>query len=125
MRRLKPLEIFIGGSVLLAIALPFAVAIGQPDARNAGAVIRLLVAGAIFGMFIFGFIAAGEGVRSSFVRRHFEQLERWSAFVMALGLGHWMGVMVGDTAIIWAFAFVILGACFRVYLDCLAKQPAA
>ena len=125
MRSLKPFTTFVGGSVLLAVTVGIGAALVQLDMRNPRGVAIWLVAGAIFGMFIFGPIAAGEAFRSAFVHRHFEQFERWSSLVMAMGLGHWIGTMLGDTGIIWAFALVSLGACFRVYLFGLAERPAA
>jgi hypothetical protein len=125
MRSLKPLTIFVGGSVLLALAVATGAAVVQPDMRSPGGVAIWLITGAMLGMFIFGPIAAGDAFPSAFVRRHFAQFERWSAFVLALGLGHWIGTMLGNSGIFWAFAFVFLGACFRVYLSGLVKRPAA
>ena len=125
MRSLKPFTTVVGGSLLLALAVATGAAVVQPDMRNPRGATICLVTGAILGMFIFGPIAAGDAFRSAFVRRHFEQFERWSAFILALGLGHWIGVGLGDSGIIWAFAFVFLGACFRIYLSGLAKRPAA
>jgi hypothetical protein len=124
MRSLRPLTTFVAGSVLLAVAVATGAALVQPDMRNPRGVTICLVTGAILGMLIFGPIAAGDGLRSAFVRRHFHQFERWSVFILALGLGHWIGVGLGDHGITWAFAFVFLGACFRVYLSSLAKRPA-
>jgi hypothetical protein len=123
MRSLKPFTILVGGLVLLAAAVATGAAIVQPDMRNARGIAICLAIGAILGTFTFGPIAAGDAFRSSFVRRHFAQFERWSAFVLALGLGHWIGMMLRDNGMIWAFAFVFLGACFRVYLSGLAKRP--
>jgi hypothetical protein len=125
MRSLKPFTTFLGGSVLLAVAVATGAAVVQPDMRNPRGVAICLVTGAMLGMLIFGPIAAGDTLRSAFVRRHFEQLERWSAFALALGLGHWIGMGLGDKGIICAVAFVFLGACFRVYLSGVAKRPAA
>src|SRR4051794_39813709 len=117
MRSLKPYTTFLGGSLLLAVAVATGAALVQPDMRNPRGIAVCLVTGAILGMFIFGPIAAGAAFRSVFVRRHFQQFERWSAFVLALGLGHWIGIGLGDNGMIWAFAFVFLGACLRVYLS--------
>lgn len=126
MRKLRPIEIFIAGSVLLAIALPLAVVAVQADARNAGAFIRLLVAGAVIGMFIFGFIAAGLGAPPAIVRRNCKALGRMSDFAFTLGLGHWMGTMLGQQyGLVWAFACVIVGGCFLNYFDGVVKRPAA
>jgi hypothetical protein len=122
MRTLKPITTFVGGSALLAVVVATGAAAVQPDVRNPRGVATWLVAGAILGAFIFGPAAAGNAFRSAFVRRHFEQFERWSAFVLALGLGHWIGRMLGDNGILWAFTFVFLGACFRVYLSVLATR---
>lgn len=124
MRSLKPFTTFVGGPVLLALAVATVAAVVQPDMRNPRGIAICLVTGAILGMFIFGPLAAGDACRSAFVRRHFEQLDRWSAFLLALGLGHWIGVGLGDRGIIWAFALVFLGACARIYLSAGAKRPA-
>lgn len=98
MRSLKPFTTFVGGSLLLAVAVATGAAVVQPDMRNPRGIAICLIMGAILGMFIFGPIAAGDAFRSAFVRRHFEQFERWSAFIGALGLGHWIGVGLGEAA---------------------------
>jgi len=125
MRPLKPFTTLVGGSVLLAVAVATGAAVVRSDMRNPRGVAICLVTGAILGMLIFGPIAAGDALRPAFVRRHFNQLERWSAFALALGLGHWLGMGLGDNGIIWAFAFVFLGAGFRIYLSGVANRRAA
>ena len=125
MRSLKPLMILVGGSLLLSVAVALVAAAAQPPLRNARGVALGLAAGLAVGMFVFGPIAAADVFRPAFVRRHFEQLERWSAVGLAMGLGHLVGTILGDKGIILAFAFVFLGACFRVYLSGVAKRPAA
>jgi hypothetical protein len=57
MRSLKPLTTFVGGSVLLAVAVVTRAAVVQPDMRNPRGVAICLVTGAVLGMFIFGPIA--------------------------------------------------------------------
>ena len=125
MRSLKPLTTFFGGSVLLAVAVAAGAILVDSEMRDPRGIAVCVVTGAILGMLIFGPIAAGEAFRSAFVRRHFEQFDRWSAFILALGLGHWIGVTLGENGIIWAFAFMFVGAGFRSYLSGLAKRPVA
>jgi hypothetical protein len=125
MKSLKPITTLVGGTFLLSGAMATAVAIVQPDFRNPGGVTICLVAGMVLGIFVFGPVAAGDAFRSAFVRRHVEQFDRWSAVVLAMGLGHWAGMGLGDMGLIVAFAFVFLGACFRVYLSGLARRRAA
>jgi len=125
MRPLKPFTTFVGGSALLAVAVATGAAVVRPDMRNPRGAAICLVTGAMLGMFIFGPVAAGDALRPAFVRRHFDQFERWSAFALAPGLGHWIGMGLGDNGIIWAFAFVFLGASFRIYLSGVANRRAA
>ena len=125
MKSLKPLTIFAGGSALLAVAVALSVAIAQSDFRNTRGIAICLAGGMVLGMFIFGPIAAPDVFRPDFVRRHFAHFERWSALLMAMGLGHWIGLAAGDAGIVLAFGLVFLGACFRVYLSGFANRPAA
>lgn len=125
MRPLKPLATFAGGTVLMAIAVASAVVVADSDLRGPRGVTVGVVMGGIFGMLVFGSIAAGDGLRSTFVRRHFEQFDRYSALLMAAGLGHCLDTWLGANGIVIAYALVFFGACFRTYLHGAAKRPAA
>jgi hypothetical protein len=46
--------------------------------RNPRGAVICVIIGGVLGMFIFGPIAAGETLRSAFVRRHFQQFERFA-----------------------------------------------
>jgi hypothetical protein len=106
----------------MAIGLALGASITDPDFRNPRGIVIPLVVGAGLGLLIFTPIAAGEAIQSNFVRRHFRQFDRWSAFFLALGLGHLLGLKFGDVGIAAAMIFIILSASFRVFLSNWAKQ---
>jgi len=57
---------------------------------------------------------------NEFVRRHGERFDRWSSFLLAMGLGHLILRMTGYLGFIIAGIAVFLAAGFRVYLSALA-----
>lgn len=121
-RPIKPLTTLIVGPVLTGAAMAIATAVVRPDLRNARAMLIALIAGTMFGLLMFGPIAAGEALRSTFVRRHLATFERWSAICIAMGLGHLIGSRLGTNGIFFAWGLVFVAACFRVYLSSVARR---
>jgi hypothetical protein len=122
MRPLKPIRILVAGSLLSGLAIAIGTAAAWPDARNARGITIAFVTGAIFGLLMFAPIAAGEALRSTFVRRHSAAFERWSAICIAMGLGHLIGSRLGTNGIFLAWGLVFVAACFRVYLSSVARR---
>jgi hypothetical protein len=120
---MKPFTIMSLGPLLLGLTLG-AVVLVDPMMRNVRGVLIGVVCGTTLGLFMFAPFAAGEVLRPRFVGRHLAQLDRWSAMLLAMGLGHCVFSRVGDYGLLIAFAVIVAAALFRVYLGVYAQQRA-
>jgi hypothetical protein len=118
MRSLKPITTLLFGPLLLAMAVSIAGAVADPGLRNPRGILIGLGIGMALGLLIFIPIAASDAFRWRFVRRHFQQFDDWSAFLLAMGLGHCVFLQMGDWSILAAFAAIFVGALVR---QCLSQ----
>ena len=125
MKALRPMTTLLLGSMLLGFAVAACGAAVLPQLREPRGIAICWATGTALGLLVFLPIAAGEGTRSRFVRRHFEHFERWSSVLLAMGVGHWLFSGIGDAGSVLAFVLVFVAACFRVYLSTVAKRSAA
>jgi hypothetical protein len=125
MRHLKPLTIVTLGPLLLGVAIAAGAAVFDASYRNARAAAVCIIAGVVFGLLLFVPIAAPEVFRPRFVRRHLEHFDRWSALVGALGLGHLLGLRLGEYGFIVAMLALGLCACSRIYLAGVPERRSA
>jgi hypothetical protein len=124
MKALRPITTLSLGPLLLAVAVAAVGAAVQPDLRTPRGMIICGVVGAAVGVLVFAPIAAGGTACPRFVRRHFEQFERWSSVLLSMGLGHLLFLRMGSAGGVVALALVFLSACLRVYLSELGKRHA-
>jgi hypothetical protein len=122
MRPLKPFTTFAAGSLVLAAVFGAVTLIAHPDRSTLRDLGVASAIGLLLGAPLFGAIAAGMVCPSQRVRRHFEQMERWSSILMAMGLGHWFSLQLGEYGTFVALALVFIGACFRIFLHGVAKR---
>lgn len=125
MRSLKPIATLLFGPLLLAIAVAIGGAVADPQMRKPRGILIGLGVGMALGLLIFTPIAASEAFGGRFMRRHFHQLERWSAFLLTMGLGHLLFLQIGDWGTLVAFALMFVCVLVRVCLSQVAKRPAA
>ena len=125
MKPLKPLTTVVLGPLLLGVAVAAGAAVFDASYRNPRAAAVCIIAGVVFGLLLFVPVAAPEVFRPRFVRRHFEHFDRWSALVGAMGLGHLVGLRLGNHGFIVAMLALGLCACFRIYLAGVAERRSA
>jgi hypothetical protein len=57
-----------------------------------------------------------------FLRRHFQSLDRWSAMLLAMGLGYVVLSQLGDGKMLAAMLLITVGAFFRALLFDAAER---
>jgi len=123
MRPLKPLTIMIVAPLLVAITVAVLFSYFHHNFHDPRLIAIAAITGYSIGLLLVAPIVASEFARASFVRRHFTQFDRWSSIIGALGLGHLIGISIGNWGMLIAFVAVFLTVLFRVFLSGLATHP--
>ncbi len=125
MKFLRPVAILVLGALMTGIVCAAVGATVYPDMRSLQLASIGLLIGTVAGLILFAPLAAGEATRPGFIVRHAGRLDRWSAFLLAMGLGYWLFDSMGEFGGVAALTIIFICAGVRVYLANGIRQTGA